>query len=109
MASQTLLAALSATARNVDVSAQLCQVFLNSSLACICHTRELLNWSSDCFRKRFIDDISLQPEPEDLYNAFCRTDSFSTKPSQEVRVLVRSDEARANSILDLLVHPVQSH
>lgn len=106
MASQ-LLQMRSTPPREGELSSEqslaLVKIFVNASLACICHTRELLDWSSDCFRKRFIDDVSLDHEPGEIYNAFCSLESPSTKPSQEVRVLVQSGSSRANGVLDMIV------
>jgi HORMA domain len=84
-------------------SLALVKIFLNASMACIFHTRELLNWSSNCFRTRFVDDITLRQKSDRIYPTFCHNDSESTKLSQEVRVLVRSDNKSANSILEMLV------
>ncbi len=88
---------------SAEQSLALVKIFVNASLACICHTRELLDWSSECFKKRFIDDVSLDHEPDEIYNAFCRLESSSTKPSQEVRVLVPTGSSRANGVLSMVV------
>lgn len=81
------------------------KIFINASIACICHTRQLLDWQSDCFRKRFIDDAALDGKPDEIYYTFCHVDSRSSKPSQEVRVLVQSNDKRANCILDMMARP----
>jgi hypothetical protein len=86
-----------------DQSVALVKIFINASMACIFHTRELLDWSSSCFRTRFVDDIMLQQKPDRIYSTFCHDDSESTKPSQEVRVLVHSNNKSANGILEMIV------
>lgn len=107
MASSMLLPFNSSLVQDTELSFEqslaLVKIFVNASLACICHTRALLNWSSDCFRTRFIDDVSLNHEPDRIYDAFCGIDTSSTKPSQELRVLVRSQNPRANGIIDMMV------
>jgi hypothetical protein len=85
-----------------EQSLALVKIFVNSSIACICHTRGLLDWKSDCFRKRFIADVNLDCKPEEIYDSFCHVESSSTTPSQEIRVLVRSSNKRANSVLDMM-------
>jgi hypothetical protein len=85
-----------------EQSLALVKIFVNSSIACICYSRGLLEWSSDCFRKRFIADVDLNCKPEKIYDNFCHVDSSSTEPSQEIRVLVRSSNKRANSVLDTM-------
>lgn len=85
-----------------DQSVALVEVFLNSSLACICYSRELLNWQSSCFRRRCIDDISLDCSPDEIYSSFIRLDGEVQADSQELRVLVRSQNHRANRILNML-------
>lgn len=85
-----------------EQSVALVEIFLNSSLACICYSRELLNWQSSCFRRRCIDDISLECSPDEIYSSFIRLDSELQAGSQELRVLVRSQNHRANRILNML-------
>ena len=82
-------------------SLALVKIFLNSSLACICHTRELIDWQSDCFRTRFIDQIDIVND--NAYHSFCDQEPSAPGKSQEVRVLVRSGNQRANSILNMIV------
>jgi hypothetical protein len=82
-------------------SLALVKIFLNSSLACICHTRELIDWQSNCFRKRYIDHIDL--DDKDAYHNFCNRDPDAPGSSQEVRVLVRSGNIQANGILNMIV------
>lgn len=84
-------------------SLALVKIFLNSSLACICHTRELIDWQSSCFRKRYIDHIQL--EDEHVYDSFRDHEPASPGSSQEVRVLVRGRHSHGNSILDMIVCP----
>ena len=88
-------------------SVALVQIFLNASLACICYARELLDWRSPCFKKRRIGDISLECSPDEIYNAFVSLDCVEEETSQEIRVLVRSQNHRANRILDMIVSIVK--
>ena len=86
-----------------EQSVALVQIFLNASLACICYARELLDWRSPCFRTRRIGDISLDCSPDEIYHAFVSLDRVEEETSQEIRVLVRSQNHRANRILDMIV------
>ena len=83
------------------------QIFLNASLACIFHTRELIPWQSPCFRTRYIDQIettSHELEPRgNLYSAFCELNVPHFSTSQELRVLVKGYHKHADQILDMLV------
>lgn len=104
MPSQSLMAVSSQQSQpslNKDQSLELVKIFLNASLACICHTRELINWQSECFRTRYIDQVSLNVE--DIYHSFCGPESASPGKSQEVRVLIRGGSRRADAILDMVV------
>jgi hypothetical protein len=82
----------------------LIQIFLNTSLACIAHTRELIPWNSPCFQTRYVDHKSLQASTagSNLYSTFQNTASKKTNASQEVKVLVRGGHRRADKILDML-------
>ncbi len=86
-------------------SLALVQIFLNASLACISHTRELFPWTSVCFRTRYIDQL----DPAnllsdcDLYAAFQALTSKDSKQGQEIRILVRGGNQRADLMLDMLV------
>lgn len=82
-------------------SLALVKIFLNSSLACICHTRELINWQADCFRKRYIDHIAL--EDSNVYDNFRDYEPPAPGSSQEIRVLVRGSNTPANRVLDMIV------
>jgi hypothetical protein len=82
-------------------SLALVKIFINSSLACICHTRELIDWQSDCFRKRYIDHINLNDH--DVYHNFRDVNPTSAGSSQEVRVLVRGNDHQGNAILNMIV------
>lgn len=84
-------------------SLALVQIFLNTSFACICHVRELIPWTADCFRTRQIDQVRLHRDHRDLYQAFCGDDTQQPGISQEIKVLVRSSVTRANRLLDLIV------
>jgi HORMA domain len=88
---------------SVDQSLELVKIFLNSSVACVCYTRELLRWTSDCLRTRYIEQVSLQSPSDPIYEKFLYADPGPATSSQQVRVLVRSENERANSILDMLV------
>ena len=89
------------TILSIDQSLALVKIFLNSSVACICHTRELIDWESDCFRKRYVDQISL--ESDGIYDDFCGTAPAAPGSSQEVRVLVRGSNEKADALLDMIV------
>ncbi|ETN43689.1 uncharacterized protein HMPREF1541_02848 [Cyphellophora europaea CBS 101466] len=108
MASHLMLAPLAHHKSQVELteaqSLALVKIFLNASLACICHTRELLDWQSTCFRKRYINQISL--EDENSYDNFCHFDPAAPGHSQEIRILVRSNDQAANQLLDLIEHGV---
>ena len=86
-------------------SLALVQIFLNASLACIAHTRELIPWTSPCFRTRYIDQIwpALDTEEEDLYKAFQGLDATDTSHGQEIRILIRGGHSKADQLLDMLV------
>jgi hypothetical protein len=86
---------------NKDQSLALVKIFLNASLACICHTRELIDWESACFRKRYVDQISL--EVDSIYESFCSSDARNSGNSQEIRVLTRGYDHRADALLDMIV------
>lgn len=105
MASQLMLAPPASQQSQAQLtSAQslaLVKIFLNSSLACICHTRELINWQADCFRKRYIDHIAL--EDDNVYDNFCDHEPAAPGSSQEIRVLVRGSNSPANRMLDMIV------
>jgi hypothetical protein len=77
------------------------KIFLNASIACICHTRELLDWQSACFKTRHIDQ--LQIEDEDAYVSFRESEPKSPGNSQEVRVLIRGENNQADQLLDMIV------
>jgi hypothetical protein len=77
------------------------KIFLNASIACICHTRELLDWQSTCFKTRHIDQ--LQIDDEDAYVSFRENEPTSPGNSQEIRVLVRDGSSQADQLLDMIV------
>jgi len=78
------------------------KVFLNSSIACIAHTRELIPWTSPCFHTRFIDQLAVSND--DIYKSFCSSGETQNEGiSQEVRVLIRGTDRKADQILDLIV------
>lgn len=108
MASQLMLAPSAPQQSQAQLtgaqSLALVKIFLNSSLACICHTRELINWQTDCFRKRYIDHISL--DNDNAYDNFRDRHPAVPGASQEIRVLVRGSNHQANNILDMIVSPL---
>ncbi|KIX04221.1 uncharacterized protein Z518_07775 [Rhinocladiella mackenziei CBS 650.93] len=89
-------------------SLALVQIFLNVSLACISHTRELIPWISTCFQTRYIHQIDPASLTSDhsLYSAFQTSDSEGVGRGQEVRVLARGGHRSADRILDLLEYGV---
>lgn len=84
-------------------SVALVEIFLNATIACICYSRELLDWQSPCFKKRCVDDIRLNCSANEVYNDFINLDRRIQTNSQEIRVLVRSQNHHANRIMDMLV------
>jgi hypothetical protein len=81
------------------------RIFLNVSLACIAHMRELLPWSSSCFRVRYMGQINpdMDVGSGDLYSAFQDLAPKGVSRGQEIRILVRGGHRRADQILDMLV------
>lgn len=81
------------------------QIFLNAAVGCISYVRELIPWTSRCFRTRYIDQIVVDgaASGERWYSDFCYLDSKTVAASQEVRVLVRGQNRRADQILDMIV------
>lgn len=110
MASQLILPAPSNHRLTHDLtkkqSLALVKIFLNSSLACICHARALLDWRSDCIRTRFVDQISL--DNVDAYDTFRESQPSAPGASQETRILVRSNNAKGNGLLDLIVSGIDA-
>ena len=86
-------------------SLALVQIFLNASLACIAHSRELIPWTSPCFRTRHIDQINLEDQraEQSLYSAFQDCTSEQVEGGQEIKILVRGRHRRADQMLDMLV------
>lgn len=86
-------------------SLALVQIFLNASLACIAHTRELIPWTSPCFRTRYIGQIgpALANGGEDMYTSFQGLDAMDASHGQEIRILIRGGHSKADQILDMLV------
>jgi hypothetical protein len=105
MAEQVLLVSpLDRTISQAE-SFALVQIFLNVSLACIAHARELIPWTSPCFSTRYIDQITLgdQEEGQIAYSAFQALPSNQAHEGQIMKVLVRGGHKRADQILDMLV------
>lgn len=86
-------------------SLALVQIFLNASLACVAHTRELIPWTSPSFRTRYIDqmDTEFYAGVDNLYLAFQKLERNSLSHGQEIRILVRGANRRADHILEMLV------
>ncbi|KAK5409813.1 hypothetical protein LTR07_008828 [Exophiala xenobiotica] len=87
-----------------EKSLALVQIFINASLACIAHTRELIPWTSPCFRVRYIDQINavIDADEVDLYRAFSALEGESTDCGQEIRFLIRGGHTRADQMLEML-------
>ena len=105
MAQQLLLTPSSKQTLSQAGSLALVQIFLNTSLACIAHARELIPWTSSCFRTRYIDQINLddQPNGQNLYSSFQAMTSKGVSEGQEIKILVRGGHRRADQMLDMLV------
>lgn len=105
MSQRLLLAPPERRSLNQSESLALVQIFLNASLACISHTRELIPWTSPGFRTRYIDQIDpeIPPGEQDLYAAFQALTSKNSNGGQEIRILVRGGHKRADQLLDMLV------
>ncbi|EXJ82467.1 hypothetical protein A1O3_06280 [Capronia epimyces CBS 606.96] len=108
MAEQHLLLASPGQSLSRIESLSLVQIFLNASLACIAHTRELIPWMSPCLQTRYIDHIdpSLLVSDESLYTTFQAFDSKGARSGQEIRILVRGGHKRADQILEMLENGV---
>lgn len=105
MAEQLLLSKPSEQILTQEKSLALVQIFINASLACIAHTRELIPWTSPCFRVRYIEQINavVDADEVDLYAAFKALEGKSTDSGQEIRFLVRGGHTRADQMLEMLV------
>ncbi len=111
MDQQLLLPLVSNQSLSKSDSLALVQIFLNVSLACIAHVRELIPWTSSCFRVRYMGQINpgMGVGTGDLYSAFQDLDSDGTSHGQEIRILVRGGHQRADQILDMLVETRPLH
>ena len=114
MATQVLFASPKAPsltptqALSPEESLDVVEIFINAAIACICHTRDLLPWDSDCFQTRHIDDLhsDFWKKGTDKYSAFCDTEPTNpSNKSQEFRILKRGEDKRADAVLDLIVCP----
>lgn len=105
MAKQLLLAPPAQENLSRASSIALVQIFLNACLACISHTRELVPWTSASFRTRYIDEIDVTNDTDgcSLYDAFLNLPSQDPSGGQEIRILVRGGQRRADQMLDMLV------
>ena len=105
MAQQVLLADPSKRVLSQAESLAVVQIFLNASLACIAHARELIPWTATCFRTRYVDQIGLddQADGQTLYSAFQASSSMDDSEGQEIKTLVHGGHRRADQILDMLV------
>ncbi|KAG9772225.1 hypothetical protein ABEF93_006143 [Exophiala dermatitidis] len=85
-------------------SLSLVQIFLNASLACIAHTRELIPWTSPSLQTRYIDQIdpAILTGQLSVYEAFQVLDTQGVRSGQEIRVLVHGGHRCADQILGLL-------
>lgn len=103
MAQQAVLVPPSKQTLSQAESLALVQIFLNASLACIAHTRELIPWTSQCFRTKYIDQINLKDQltGETFYSSFLASDVITE--GQEIKVLVRKAHRHADQILNMLV------
>ncbi|KIW93161.1 uncharacterized protein Z519_05766 [Cladophialophora bantiana CBS 173.52] len=105
MAQQILLAPPSERTLSQAESLAVVQIFLNASLACIAHTRELIPWTSACFRTRYVDQLALEDHPHtggSFYSAFQALASQTAGKGQEIKTLVRGGHRHADQILDML-------
>ncbi|OAG41271.1 hypothetical protein AYO21_04434 [Fonsecaea monophora] len=108
MAQRVLLAPPTERILSQAESLAVVQIFLNASLACIAHTRELIPWTSSCFRTRYVNQITLESDSsagESLYSAFQSLAPESAGEGQEVKLLVRGGNRCADQMLDMLVNP----
>ncbi|KIX96602.1 uncharacterized protein Z520_07868 [Fonsecaea multimorphosa CBS 102226] len=107
MAQQILLAPPSERTLSQAEGLAVVQIFLNASLACIAHARELIPWTSPCFRTGYVDQITLEDDPpggESLYSAFQGLTSEKTVgEGQEIKLLEQGVfDALHRSYLDSL-------
>ncbi|EXJ61174.1 uncharacterized protein A1O5_11966 [Cladophialophora psammophila CBS 110553] len=105
MAQQILLVPPSERTLSQAESLAVVQIFLNASLACIAHTRELIPWTSPCFRTRHVDQLALEDHPRtggSLYSAFQALASQTAAEGQEIKILVRGGHRHADQMLDML-------
>ena len=109
MAAQLLLPSPSKQSLSHEECIALVQIFVNASLACIAHTRELIPWVAPCFRTRYIGQIDPASFTNDkgLYSAFQTLESNRCNTSQEIRVLVRGGHKYADQMLEMLVELAQ--
>ena len=105
MAEQLLLRPLVKQTLSQTESLAFIQIFLNVSLACIAHARELIPWTSPSFITRYIDQITLEDthEGQTAYSNFQALAPDQISEGQEVKALVRGGHRRADQILDMLV------
>lgn len=105
MTEQHLLLAAHGRSLSKTESLSLVQIFLNASLACLAHTRELIPWMSPCLRTRYIDHIdpSVLVSDGSLYAELQALEPKDVAGGQEIRILVRGGHKRADQILEMLV------
>lgn len=105
MTEQLLLSARAGPTITQEQGLALVQIFVNASLACIAHARELIPWTSPCFRTRYIEQINtvIDADARSLYSAFKALEGNASSGGQEIRILVRGVHKRADQMLEMLV------
>ncbi|KAJ9614524.1 hypothetical protein H2200_002661 [Cladophialophora chaetospira] len=104
MAHQIVQASPSQRSLSQAESLALVQIFLNASLACIAHARELIPWTASCFHTRYIDQIDIEypREGQTLYSAFQASSSTDSSEGQAIKILTHGGNRSADQILDML-------
>ncbi|KAK6367417.1 hypothetical protein LTS17_010343 [Exophiala oligosperma] len=104
MTEQLLLSAPAVPTLTQAHSLALVQIFINASLACIAHARELIPWTSPCFRTRYVEQINtlIDADARTLYTAFKTLEGTATSGGQEIKILVRGVHKRADQVLEML-------
>ncbi|EXJ81566.1 hypothetical protein A1O1_07630 [Capronia coronata CBS 617.96] len=104
MAGHQLLIVPSERSLSQAESLSLVQIFLNASLACIAHTRELIPWMSPSLRTRYINHIdpSLLVRGENMYKTFQVANPEADCTGQEIRILVPGGHKCADQIVEML-------
>lgn len=81
------------------------QIFLNISVACICHVRELIPWQATCFRTIHLEQIEkmIRLPQGNPYSALCSIDPNPNATSQELRILLKGGHRHSDQLLEMLV------